>query len=168
MSKIVIFGNSGSGKSTLAQRYVSHLGFSHLDLDTIAWEAGGDRKKLAASLVDLRAFMDAHAVWVIEGCYGSLIEAVSREATELLFLNPGTNECLENCRSRPWEPHKYASMVEQEKNLEMLLRWVSAYQDRADDCSLRAHRALFEQFSGPKQELRSREAIRNLRIVPIK
>jgi hypothetical protein len=54
---------------------------------------------------------------VIEGCYGELVERVSQFCTELVFLNPGLEACQANNRRRPWEPHKYATMEQQDAML---------------------------------------------------
>ena len=61
---------------------------------------------------------------MIEGCYGDLIAAVLPRTTRLVFLNPGVDACIANCRARPWEPHKYASKEAQDANLAMLIGWV--------------------------------------------
>ena len=49
-----------------------------------------------------------------------------------------------NCRSRPFEPHKYATAAEQDAHLELLLGWVRDYYTRDGDLSLAAHQALFD------------------------
>ena len=41
------------------------------------------------SVALLEAYVAAHPGWVIEGCYGDLIEAALPHASELCFLNPG-------------------------------------------------------------------------------
>lgn len=160
MNRILIFGNSGSGKSTLARRYRKGLGIAHLDLDEIAWEAEGVRKRLEDSIGELRDFVSAHDQWVIEGCYGSLISEAAQWASELVILNPGIKACQENCRSRPWEPHKYESKEAQDENLKMLLKWVSEYHTRTDEFSYATHRAIYDSFNGAKKELRSNTEIR--------
>ena len=71
----------------------------------------------------------------------------------LLFIDPGVEACLANCRSRPWEPHKYASKDEQDEKLEFLLSWVRDYDSREGDLSLTAHQALFEGYRGLKLRL---------------
>lgn len=158
--RYVLLGNSGSGKSTLAQR-LARGGAAHLDLDTLAWEPGAPprRRDLAASVRDVAAFMDANARWVIEGCYADLLEDPVWRCTRLVFLNPGADACVANARSRPWEPHKYASKEEQDANLAMLVGWIRQYAERADTFSLAAHRALFDGFDGDKVELTTREEI---------
>ena len=157
MSRTVIIGNSGAGKSTLALRLANERLCAHLDLDTLAWQPGlpPQRRALADSALDIEAFLDSHRAWVIEGCYADLIELVLPQCTQLLFLNPGLDTCIEHCRARPWEPHKYRSKQEQDANLGMLIEWVRGYESRQDEFSLVRHRALFDGFTGDKRELTS-------------
>lgn len=160
-TRIAIIGNSGSGKSTLAQRLAAAQDLTPLDLDTVYWASGqiAVAREPAAALAELRRFFDAHPLgWVIEGCYASLIAAALPERPLLVFLDPGVDACLANCRARPWEPHKYASKDEQDARLAFLLEWVSQYDRRDGELSRGGHRELFEQYDGPKQLLESRAA----------
>jgi adenylate kinase family enzyme len=152
--RVAIIGNSGSGKSTLAQRLARHT-TPVLDLDEVAWEPGllAVRRPLEAARDDVRRFCGGHESWVVEGCYGDLVSAALEFGPELLFLNPGEETCLQYCRRRRWEPHKYANPIEQEAQLAALLEWVSGYYRRDGDLSLRGHRQLFEAYSGPKREV---------------
>jgi adenylate kinase family enzyme len=161
MPVILIFGNSGAGKSTLARRLAREGGLAHLDLDTLAWEATTppSRRALGASVAELERFFAEHPDCVVEGCYADLLAAGLPRCTTLLFLNPGVEACLSNARARPWEPHKYPSKAAQDANLEMLLGWIRDYETRADEFSLRGHRALFESFGGEKRELTDRARI---------
>ncbi len=161
MPKIVIFGNSGSGKSTLAARLARESGFATLDLDTIAWEnvIPPRRRPPADSLPELASFMGGHGNWIVEGCYADLAAAAVTRCSQLIFLNPGADACIANCRARPWEPHKYPSREAQNANLEMLIGWIRDYETRRDEFSLRAHRRLFDGFTGDKLEFRSPAAI---------
>jgi len=154
--QLAIIGNSGSGKSTLARRASQKFAAPCLDLDTVAWEPGeiAVAREAAAACADVTDFCAAHQSWVIEGCYASLIAAALPFRPRLIFLHPGVEQCLANCRARPWEPHKYASREKQDEHLNFLLDWVRAYDTRDDDTSLTAHRALFDGYSGPKRELR--------------
>ena len=88
----------------------------------------------------------------MEGCYAGLLESILPFATELRFLNPGIEICIRNCRARPFEPQKYASMDEQNARLEFLLSWVREYATRDDEYSLATHRRLYDAFTGPKRE----------------
>lgn len=154
LPRVLIFGNSGSGKSTLAARLARSHRLAHLDLDAIVWEPGEIAvqrapETIAALLTD---FLSRHQRWVIEGCYGELVESASRHCTELVFLNPGLQTCLKQNLSRPWEPHKYASKEAQDAMLDNLQAWVAGYYERADQWSYRAHRRIFEAFAGCKSE----------------
>lgn len=155
MSRVLVFGNSGSGKSTLARALAAREGLVHLDLDTIVWEPDmvAMQRPMPAILAALEGFLAAHEAWVIEGCYGELIEAAAPRCTELVFLNPGREACLENNRRRPWEPHKYATPAAQDAMLAALQEWVAAYYTRDDAWSLRYHRRVFDAHRGPKREL---------------
>jgi len=159
--KILVYGNSGSGKSTYAQALAVQHGLAHLDLDTIVWEPGQiavprDPEAIAESL---SAFIAAHPQWVIEGCYGELVERVSQDCTELVFLNPGLEACQANNRRRPWEPHKYASMEQQDAMLANLQAWVAGYYTRDDAWSYSAHRRIFDAHRGAKRELATTPAV---------
>ncbi|MBK1876258.1 hypothetical protein [Pelagicoccus mobilis] len=157
MLRIIVFGNSGSGKSTLAASIAKLPDVAHLDLDTVAWKPSqpGVRETLHTSFEAIDSFTDAHSSWVIEGCYSTLLDYAADEANEMIFLNPGITACQENCRSRPWESHKYESKEAQDKNLSMLLDWVAEYETRDDEFSLQQHQMLFEAFDGTKFELTS-------------
>ena len=152
--RVLVFGNSGSGKSTLAANLAGQHGLAHLDLDCIVWEPGqvAVQRSTDAIAASLASFISRHHDWVIEGCYGELVAAASSHCTELVFLNPGLEACLENNRRRPWEPHKYASQEAQDAMLENLQAWVAGYYQRQDRWSYHAHRQIFDSFPGPKSE----------------
>jgi adenylate kinase family enzyme len=152
MHRILIIGNAGAGKSTMASRLSATLGIAHLDLDRLAWSGSGVRRSLADSARLLDEFRARHGEWIAEGCYGDLIDLLIPHATELRFLNPGTEACVANCQRRPWEPEKYRSPEEQDAKLDFLLEWVRHYATRSDEYSLARHRSLYDTFSGPKQE----------------
>lgn len=153
-TRIAILGNSGSGKSTLAQRWSRETGAPVLDLDTIYWAPNqvAVRRSREAMLADLHAFC-LQPSWIIEGCYGELVEAALLHGPQLVFLNPGEAACIAHCRARPWEPHKYASKAEQDSKLDYLLAWVREYYTRDGDMSLRGHRRVFHGYAGPKREI---------------
>ena len=154
--RIAIIGNSGSGKSTLARWLAEASGAPLLDLDTVAWvpgEVAVPREPVQAEQ-DVARFCATHPSWVVEGCYANLVTAALAFRPRLLFLNPGEEQCVRNCRARPWEPHKYTSKAEQDLRLPFLLAWVSEYYTRSGDMSLAAHESCFSNYSGPKKELR--------------
>ncbi len=156
--RIAIVGNSGSGKSTLARQLADGRTVSVLDLDTVAWEAGQvavPRDPVAAAS-DVHNFCTTRDQWIVEGCYASLIQATFGSSPLLLFVEPGLEACLANCRSRPWEPHKYASKVEQDARLDFLLDWVRDYYSRDGDLSRAGHQRLFDGYAGPRLKVTGR------------
>ena len=155
--KLILLGNAGAGKSTMARRIIGDEPIPRLSLDEIAWDDGPKRKPLEVSLRMLHAFIQEHSEWVIEGCYGDLLEQVLPYASEVRFLNPGVEACIANCRARRWEPEKYPSKEAQDEKLDFLLDWVREYETREDEYGLRRHRQVFEQFAGRKREYTSVE-----------
>lgn len=155
--RILIFGNSGSGKSFRARALAQQHALPHLDLDTIVFVPGliAVPRPPEQVLADLHTFITSHAAWIVEGCYGDLIEAALPFCSELEFINPGRDACLANNAKRPWEAHKYASKEKQDSMLPFLLDWVEKYYERDDVCSYAWHRRLFDDFGGSKRELTS-------------
>ena len=164
--RFAIVGNSGSGKTTLAQQLVGDGAVPVLDLDTVAWEPDqiAVARPLEVAREDVRAFCKANECWIIEGCYSGLIEACLDFNPRLLVLDPGLEQCVSNCKARPWEPHKYPSKNEQDEKLSFLLEWIERYYSRDGDMSLSAHKALFEGYDGPKQWL-SKRPLRGLSVI---
>lgn len=164
MKKILIFGNSGSGKSTLAKQLCETHRLSHLDLDELAWKptTPPERLPLEESATAIQAFVASNDAWVIEGCYTDLMEIAGPHSDEIIYLNLPIDQCIENAKRRPWEPHKYESKEAQDNNLEMLLDWIRHYETRNDTFSQRAHLGFFEQFDGQKNMLTSNGHVRDL------
>src|SRR5205085_11365151 len=102
---------SGAGKSWRAARRARRSGRAHFDLDTVAWlpTTPPQRAPIGESASKIETFMAEHDAWVIEGCYSDLLAIAAAHCTKMIFLNPGVDTCVANCRARPWEPHKYES-----------------------------------------------------------
>ena len=154
-NRFAIIGNAGSGKSTLAWQLAGEMDLALLDLDIVAWEPEriAVPRSRADADADVHGFCRSYPEWVLEGCYTGLIATALHYRPMLLLLDPGLDQCIANCRARPWEPHKYRSRAEQDRKLGMLLAWVEGYYHRDGDISLAAHEALFEAYRGPKQRL---------------
>jgi adenylate kinase family enzyme len=153
--RFALLGNSGSGKSTMAGCLARSVDLAMLDLDSVAWERDQPTVARSSALAeaDVAEFCTGHPRWVLEGCYGNLIEAAFQFQPFLVFLNPGVESCTANCLNRPWEPHKYPSRQEQDANLNFLLSWVAEYYTRDGPMSLGAHQAVFDKYTGRKVEL---------------
>jgi adenylate kinase family enzyme len=153
--RVLVFGNSGAGKTTYARVPAQRAALEHLDLDSIVWVPGqiAVQREAAEVRAALQAFLAAHPAWVIEGCYGELIEVAAGDCTQLVFLNPGLDACLVNNRRRAWEPHKYDSPAAQDAMLAALQDWVRGYYTRDDAWSYAAHRRIYDGHRGAKIEL---------------
>ena len=151
-ARILVYGNAGSGKTTMARALSRDFGIEYLCLDHIAWAEEAVRRPLADSLSDLGAFIENHRAWVIEGCYGDLIEFASPRCSELRFLNPGIETCVRNCKTRPWDPEYCESADQQQRMLAPLLEFVRRYDTGSDEYSRIRHRAIFDSFAGRKTE----------------
>lgn len=153
--RIAIIGNSGSGKTTLARNLSVVNGARLLELDSIYWEPGkiAEKRKWSDIEADLLDFIAKDTNWIIEGCYGALIQVAEKEIDLLIFMNPGIEKCVANNLKRPWEPEKYSNAADQKEKLEFLLQWVKGYYERDDEMSLREHLKCFEEFSGMKLEV---------------
>ncbi|MDN3653361.1 AAA family ATPase [Thalassotalea ponticola] len=150
--KILVFGNSGSGKTTLSTQLAEAHALSHLDLDSLAWlpSTPPERKPLVESANEIKQFMAKNQNWVIEGCYADLLELTVSYATEIIYLDLPIEQCINNAKNRPWEPSKYVSKKAQDANLEMLINWISRYNNRQDCFSRSAHENLYHGYSGKK------------------
>ena len=168
LNKIVIFGNSGSGKLTLAEELSDSDGLDHFDLDSVAWLSTSppERKPIEKSILEIDEFKKSKNSWVIEGCYADLLETVITEASEIIFLNLPVDACISNAKNRPWEPHKYASKLEQDGKLEMLIGWIAQYAERKDEFSRSSHEKLFNDYRGKKTMYINNESIGRINPTP--
>jgi hypothetical protein len=129
------------GKSTLAGQIVTAQNaaahsIASLDLDTVAWEPGRSRspeRRRRCRRCD-GVLLDARSMGRRRVLCGTRRTHDSRTRHILLFIDPGMDACLAHCRNRPWEPHKYASKVEQDEKLEFLLTWVRGYYTASMTC----------------------------------
>jgi adenylate kinase family enzyme len=153
--RTILLGNAGAGKSTMARDLIGNKDVPRLPLDEIAWAGRTTRMSLTESLRLLHEFINSNEHWVMEGCYGDLIEAALPHCTELRFLNPGVETCVTHCLSRPWEPSKFPSAEEQNAMLQTLVAWVREYETRDDEYGLRRHRFIYDHFGGIKREYKN-------------
>ena len=153
--RIVLLGNAGAGKSTMAKLLIGDRPIPRLSLDSIAWKEPAVRKPLSESLAELHVFLSTCPEWIIDGCYGDLIEAALPSCTELRFLNPGVEVCISHCLARPWEPEKFPTPAKQNEMLQTLIEWVRQYPTRDDEYGLSRHRKIFGEFRGPKREFQT-------------
>ena len=99
--KIAILGYSGSGKSTLARRLGQALDCPVLHLDTVQFTPCWVERDRAEAQRMVRAFMDEHQSWVIDGNYrGFEQERRLREADKIVVLDFPRRTCLRQAVKR--------------------------------------------------------------------
>ncbi len=150
---LLIIGNSGSGKSSLAKQISQSENIVSLDLDNYAWTNSSppQRASLKESFMQIQKTITENESWVIEGCYTDLLNLLSPQANELIYLNLPIELCIENAKNRPWEPHKFDSKNAQDENLKMLIDWISQYEKRDDVFSQKTHLEFYDSFTSKKQ-----------------
>ena len=131
----------------------------HLDLDALAWlpSTPPQRMPLEQSRLLVDEFVSNNESWVIEGCYTDLLQLIEDRSTEIVFMDLPVEQCIQNAKHRPWEPHKYASKQAQDANLAMLLDWIAQYEQRDDVFSLAAHTGFYDSFSRAKTRIDSNQ-----------
>ena len=84
--RIVVIGTSGSGKTTTAGRLAAILGYPHVELDSLHWEAGWQeappdmfRERVAAAA--------SGPCWVIDGNYSAVRDALWSRADTIVWLD---------------------------------------------------------------------------------
>jgi adenylate kinase family enzyme len=151
--KAIVLGNSGSGKTTFAHRLAEIHAADILHVDDVSFDEPGVLLPIDERVRRVFAWLAGRDRWIVEGCYGLIVEALLAKADVFFFLNPGVDVCLAHCRARPWEPDKFDSRAEQDAGLELLLQWVGDYETRSDEFGLVEHRRVFDKFRGRKHEL---------------
>jgi hypothetical protein len=106
--------------------------------------------RLVDSLRKLYEFVEQNDQWVIEGCHCDLVEAAMPYCTELRFLNPGCEDCVNRCLNKPRKFRHSLDAGGKETAFDRIISWVGKYDYRDD--GQKRHRDLFESFSGAKKE----------------
>jgi adenylate kinase family enzyme len=152
--RIVIFGNAGSGKSWLANRLAQQLQVAAIELDSLHWVPGGFNQKVTPDEAKI-AVRNAAALdeWIIEGVFGWLAKEALSRTTSLVWLDIPKDECIANLRSRP------IKSGEDEESRTALFQWCSEYRVRKNTNSYSGHLDIFENFTGEKHILRTRDEI---------
>lgn len=93
--KVAVIGYSGAGKSTLSRRLGELYGAAVLHLDAVGWQEGWVHRDRDEMRAIVRAFLDEHESWVVDGNWkradcGRRYE----EADLIVFLDFPRRRCL--------------------------------------------------------------------------
>ena len=127
--KIAVIGWSGAGKSTLTRHLAGLYGIEPLHLDTVNFKPGWVERTREEKDGMIRAFLDTHDAWAIDGDYTRYsFDRRMEEADAIVQLRFSPLSCLLRvCRRyRTWKGKSRPDMTEgcQEKLDWEFVKWV--------------------------------------------
>ena len=155
--RTVVIGNSGSGKSTLAEAIANLADIPAIDLDLLHWEEDGfGSKRNEAVARKMVLDISDQPRWIIEGAFGWLAEVALPKATALIWLDFPWSLCRAGLITRGLRRGATS------RDAAELMKWAEAYWTRQTPSSFAGHSKLFNDFSGTKLRLESREQVAQL------
>ena len=142
MDRVLVIGCPGSGKSTFSRALAEKTGLPVVHLDQLNWNA--DRTTVAKEVFRerLRKAME-EPEWIIDGNYGSTMEARLAACDAVFFLDYPTEVCLNGVLSRRGTARPDMPWVEDPNDVdEEFLDFVRAYEHESRPTVL----ALLEQY----------------------
>ncbi len=99
MERIIVIGCGGSGKTTLSHQLGDLLSIPVHHLDRLFWDPGWVKVERNAFFKKQEQIISGDR-WLIDGNYGSTMEARIARADTILFLDLPTTHCLWNVIKR--------------------------------------------------------------------
>ncbi len=159
-SRIGIIGNCGSGKSHLAAAMAVKWHLPVVELDRLFWMPRSFTAKRPPDLVQAEvAVKKAEPAWIVEGVFGDLASLVLDRAELLVWLDLDWETCRTSLVRRGFAHPDAAAQAAMAASFDRLLAWGEAYWHRDTHSSHRGHGMIYENFSGAKQQFRSRAAV---------
>ena len=117
--KIIVLGCSGSGKSTFSEKLCDVTGLPLFHLDAIWWNP--DRSHISREEFDqkLDAILQTDK-WIIDGDYSRTYEIRFHSCDTVIFLDYGTEECMNGIKERIGKVRVDMPWVEQELDPELV------------------------------------------------
>lgn len=157
IERTVVVGNSGSGKSTLAEAIANLAHIPAIDLDLLHWEEGSYGLKRNEDVARKMVLdISDQPSWIIEGAFGWLAEVALPKATSLIWLDFPWSVCRAGILARGLRRGATSHDAAE------LMKWAEAYWTRQTPSSFAGHSKLFNDFSGTKLRLDSREQVAQL------
>ena len=144
MKKIIVIGCPGSGKSTFSRALQSKTGIPLFYLDMMYWNADKTKADKTVFLERLASVLQKDE-WIIDGNYGSTMEARLRACDTVFFLDYPVEICLNGIRERrgkarpdmPWfetgeEDPEFLSFVKDfnEQSRPVIMELLKRYPDK--------------------------------------
>ena len=129
MEKVIVIGCPGSGKSTFARALQKKTGLPLYYLDMMYWNA--DKTTVPKDIFRARlAERLAENAWIIDGNYGSPMEARMAACDTVFFLDYDPAVCLAGIRERQGKPRADMPWIETEDD-EEFLAFVREYNEKS-------------------------------------
>lgn len=119
MKRVIVIGCPGSGKSTFARALQEKTGLPLYHLDMMYWNADKTtvpKEEFRAKLAELLT----EDAWIIDGNYGSTMEARMAACDTVFFLDYPVENCLAGIRERQGKPRADMPWIETEDDEEFL------------------------------------------------
>ena len=98
MKKIIILGPAGAGKTTLSNKLSTTYKCDCFHFDTLKWTTPNE-EKTKDEILEVFENIKKLDSWVIEGS-STLLFNLSKDCTDIIFLNIDKNTCIANLTSR--------------------------------------------------------------------
>ncbi len=143
MKRVIVIGCPGSGKSTFARSLEEKTGLPLVHLDLLNWNADRTTVPREVFRARLRAAM-AQETWIIDGNYGSTMEARLAVCDTVFFLDYPLAVCMDGILSRRGTVRPDMPWVEDPEDVdEEFLQFVRSYEEESRPVVL----ALLEKYS---------------------
>ena len=129
MKRVIVIGCPGSGKSTFARALRDKTGLPLHHLDMMYWNADKTTVPKEIFRAQLAALLTEDA-WIIDGNYGSTMEARMAACDTVFFLDYPRSVCLAGIRERQGKPRADMPWIETEDD-EEFLAFVRTYNEQS-------------------------------------
>ena len=129
MKKIIVIGCPGSGKSTFSRALHKITGIPLFHLDLLKWNADRTTVEKAVFLKRLAEAMEKED-WIIDGNYGSTMEARLQACDTVIFLDYPLEVSLSGIEERKGKPRPDMPWVETEEDTEFM-EFIKSYNTQS-------------------------------------
>jgi adenylate kinase family enzyme len=163
--KLLIIGNAGCGKTYLAKKLAKQKKIPIYHIDHLWFKPGGysiefertptERKNMIKKIM-------AQKNYIIEGASGITAKQFAKVATHLMFIGYPVKVCINSIKTRKLDKGQKSSP----EQTAWLVNFAKEYYSPKNkgSVSLYTHKEIFDEFSGSKYFIATREDANKLQI----